>query len=110
MYRKLAVALAAPFLLSAAPVDPRTINDGTPPVRYHADNAAVVYFLNPADLQIACGGPAPPGYVFAGCSGQKNGVPIIVLPNPCLFDSQSYAHIACHELGHRNGWPGTHDE
>lgn len=88
--------------------DPRTINDGTPPIRFRKDSGAVVWFVSPRDLQMVCGGDAPVGMVYAGCQGEKDGIPIIAVPNPCLFDNEPYAHVLCHELGHRNGWPGTH--
>jgi antirestriction protein ArdC len=33
------------------------------------------------------------------------------MPNPCAFpDSDAYAHLLCHELGHANGWPPTHGD
>jgi len=33
----------------------------------------------------------------------------IIAPNPCSFpDTDAYARILCHEIGHANGWPSTH--
>ena len=35
----------------------------------------------------------------------------MVMPNPCNFpDTDRYAHLLCHELGHANGWPPTHGD
>lgn len=102
--------VAGPFLLSATePRDPRTINAGDPPAKYHGDNSAAAHFLNRDALQIKCGNDAPKGYAYAGCSGDIAGVPTIVLPNPCAYRHEKFAQIACHELGHRNGWNKTHD-
>lgn len=110
----LSAALLASFVAADGKAtdarDPRTISDGSAPARFQGDNAAVVYFINTKDLQTMCGGDAPEGYYYAGCSGTRDGVPVIALPNPCQFDNEPYAHIACHELGHRNGWPATHGD
>jgi hypothetical protein len=81
-----------------------------PPDEYKGDNAAVVIFTDVAGVQSICHDAAEPGKAIVGCSGIKDGTPIIVLPNPCgMRPEDFYAGISCHELAHVNGWrhPGT---
>jgi hypothetical protein len=81
-----------------------------PPDEYKGDNAAVVIFTDVAGVQSICHDAAEPGKAIVGCSGIKDGTPIIVLPNPCgMRPEDFYAGITCHELAHVNGWrhPGT---
>ena len=73
--------LAAMSLMLAVPalpqtVDPRTINDGMPPVRFMRALTVVVAF----DTLSECGTP-PPGYVFKGCV--RDG--IVHMPSPCAY-------------------------
>ena len=105
------VALAA--LLCAAPTTPQETGPGTPffagmpPVKYQANNAQVVVFTS--DLRQFCGAPEP-GMVILGCARKMGNTPVLFLPNPCLLgDREFYARIACHELGHRNGWTALHE-
>ena len=33
----------------------------------------------------------------------------VIAPNPCSYpETDLYARILCHEIGHANGWPATH--
>ena len=104
--KKVVAALTAGFLCVSATGSAH--DAGLPPPKYMGENAAVVIFAN--DVTEHCG-PAPEGMVKLGCSGKlKDGTPVIVVPNPNAqaFDGEFYARIVAHELGHRNGWPGTH--
>lgn len=84
-------------------------DDGMPPVKYQGDVIIPVlaYAGNPADREVLCDANVPSGMVLLGCV-LPNGA--TVLPNPCApeFAGEKFAIIACHELGHSNGWPGTH--
>lgn len=112
MVWQLAVAgvMALAFSTGAAPADAPPPNStpyssATPPVRYQADNVAVVFFVN--DVSPLCGKSDNPKYTILACqSGEK-----IALPNPCRFaEREFYARIVCHELGHRNGWAALHGD
>jgi hypothetical protein len=83
-------------------------SDGTPPVRFQGEAAEVVVFVN--DVEPYCGKAENPNYRIIACTGIKDGTPVTVLPNPCAFNDQYYAHIACHEKGHVLGWPATHGD
>jgi hypothetical protein len=50
-------------------------------------------------------GAAPEGMKTDACEiGGK-----VIAPNPCSYpETDSYAHLLCHEIGHANGWPATH--
>jgi hypothetical protein len=72
-------------------------------VGWQKDNIVMVAFVS--DPGTACsqllGGPPNP-FVLAcvdDIGGRK-----VVLPNPCLIKNEHYARLACHELGHTNGW------
>lgn len=79
-----------------------------PPERFQFDNAAVAIFTS--DVSQICG-TLPDGYRIIACVQRtKDGTPIMVLPNPCMFPTEQFGHIVCHELGHRNGWGGRHEE
>lgn len=106
------VALAA--LLTAAPSVPQEVATGPntpyftglPPAEFQSDNAQVVVFTS--TVTRFCG-EAPEGIRIIACSRTVNKTPVLFLPNPCLAgQTEYYARIACHELGHRNGWSGNH--
>lgn len=73
-----------------------------PPEGYRGDALALVKYLNRADITAYCislGAPNEPD--IAACARGS----YIVLPNPCEWPLQeAYAELACHELGHRDGW------
>lgn len=96
-------------LLLAAPSDStRPVYLGAPPVRYyHGETVGVVIYSN--DPEIACGGPYADRIVYGCFNYTKKGVPVTVLPNPCLWaEREFYATLACHEASHQKGWPGDH--
>lgn len=111
LLKALALAGVVPFIVSAAPLAPNStlISDGTPPVRFQGPGAAIVLMVNPGDIDAICGA-APSGYTKIACSGQRDGAWIIVMPNPCAFDDERYAHILCHEKAHTLLWPATHGD
>jgi hypothetical protein len=72
-------------------------------VGWQKDNIAVVAFVsNPGEACANLLGGIPDPSVLA-CVDDIGGKKII-LPNPCLIKDEHYARIACHELGHTNGW------
>lgn len=82
------------------------LSDDQAPLRFRSNNTAIVSFVSV--IEQYCG-IAPPGYVFMACETLYKGNPVIFMPNPCAYpDSDAYAHLLCHELGHVNGWPATH--
>lgn len=95
--------LAAAALAAAAPQTTSLVDSGYPPVAYQGDTFGIVFFVD--DAASLCGVP-PPGYRILGC--HKDGT--IVMPNPCKeeYVGEAYAKLMCHEMGHRNGWPGDH--
>jgi hypothetical protein len=114
-----AVLLAAPAVPQTLPPStPRPIQHSgilrdkdsfrevIPPQRYQGDTGAVVIFANAASIAAMCGATN-----LIACAGKKDGTPIIAVPNPCLFaNSDLYAAILCHEMGHVNGWPAAHGD
>lgn len=106
---KTLITLAAAIPLAAATPTDRPYYAGMPPERYQGEGVAVVLFVN--DVRQYCNADIPPGYVLYACAGERDGVPTIVMPNPCpVGDIEFYARIACHELGHISGWSGNHPE
>jgi len=65
-----------------------------PPAAYRGDVASAVQFR--ADALATCGAPM--------CTRGSS----IIAPNPCDYTGETYARGLCHELGHRNRWPGNH--
>ena len=52
-------------------------------------------------------GKPPSGIRTEACTTAAH----LIMPNPCNFpDTDAYAHLLCHELGHVNGWPATHGD
>lgn len=90
------------------PIEQQAMPDGIPsaPPEYQGDNIAVVGFFHPRQIDGICraGGPYD-GRIIYGCTEiLEEGRAIIVLPNPCFYQHESYARLTCHELGHVNGW------
>lgn len=98
--------IALPFLVAASAAAGTTswIDDGYPPARYEDDRTAFVQFVDKTQIESNCG-KGDGGIVLACSFGTR-----LVLPNPCSpeFAGQSFARLACHEMGHANGWPGNH--
>lgn len=63
-----------------------------------------VYFTDQPTIDGICGGRD----FYTACAIVGGGE--MALPNPCQhrFAGESYAALACHELGHVNGWPASH--
>lgn len=111
---KTLLAIAALLSIGAAtpPIPPNVTNgtyvsSGTPPVRFQGEAVEVVIYVN--DVAPYCG-TAPKGYTILACTSMKNETPITVLPNPCAFNDEFFAHLACHEKGHALGWPAYHGD
>ncbi len=108
---KTLVTLAAAIPLAAATPTDRPYYAGMPPERYQGEGVAVVLFVN--DVRQYCHAEVPPGYTLLACAGERDGVPTIVLPDPCPFGAagEMFATLACHEKAHSShNWPGNHPE
>jgi hypothetical protein len=98
------ILAAAIALILATPME---INNGPPPLRYRGDGQASVSFMHDVSRLCTLINPKlPPGYAYEACMDGNH----LNLPNPCAprFAGETYAHIACHELGHINGWSRLH--
>jgi hypothetical protein len=105
----LALPLLAVAAITLAP-NSTTISDARPPQRFHDDRTVTVQFTDQTGINRVCHprfGAPPAGMKTNACATGKR----VVAPNPCEFDqSDAYAHLLCHELGHMNGWPATHGD
>jgi hypothetical protein len=104
----LAAAAAAGSVGLAANSTP--YSDGAPPNRYKRDQTVTLEFRSQAGIDQGCQslfGKPPAGMKTNACfTGQK-----VIMPNPCDYpETETYAHMLCHELGHANGWPSTHGD
>lgn len=87
-------------------------SDAVPPQRFQGDVNARVEFVRSSAVEPRCRAigftmPLRRGDTVLACSGNAT----IVIPNPCLYAAgDGYARLLCHELGHVNGWPATHDQ
>ena len=98
-------------LLLASSTHPRMSYAGPPPTRYYqGETAQITVYLN--DVTDICGKPENSNVTrFACVRMSKEGQPIMVLPNPCMYAAQEfYAMLACHEKAHVQGWPGDHPQ
>lgn len=109
--KTLAILALALLPAQTSPAPNSTLwSSASPPPRYHGNAVVVTGYVSPAMIGELCG-KAPPGMVMMACSGNdKDGNPLIIIPNPCLFDDQSFARLLCHEKGHILGWPATHGD
>lgn len=84
--------------------------DGMPPERFRQENSAKVLFVR--DVTPVCRQTPPKGLRVIACTVRlRGGETIVVMPHPCdTAHSDRYALIACHELGHVNGWSSEHEE
>lgn len=112
----MAIALAAPSQ-AGVPAEKPLSGPGTryfagpPPPRFQHDTMTVVLFTS--DVARSCGKEPPPeGFVILGCTlrDPATGNVLMVLPNPCRMTGEGlHRHIACHEIGHVNGWGSYHE-
>ena len=72
-----------------------------PPARFQGEASAYVHFVH--DVAATCPIKAPAGYTLKGCHQKLGKQSILILPNPCAYPGE-FARIACHEIGHVNGW------
>lgn len=107
-----ALASAAPLAMPPAPpIAPATMDNGMPPKRFHGNSSAVIIFTDRAGIDELCD-TADPGFQIVACKRTfENGVPLVVVPNPCpIGNVELYAKIMCHEMAHVNGWSREHEE
>lgn len=109
-----ALALAPAALAQDPPVKPKQvtslISSDTPPDRFQHTAVFKVLTMTPDGVSSLCDGrhSPPEGYRTLGCTVPIDGAAVVIVPNPCLFDDEPFAHLLCHEAGHVNGWPATH--
>lgn len=86
-------------------------NTGSPPLRFQRDTHVKMYFDSPDKINKDGGWEGHPfcdATVFAYSDPDTR---TMHLPNPCDYpQSDAYARLACHEMGHINGWPGYHGD
>lgn len=78
-----------------------------PPVAFQHPATVRIKYVTPEMVDPTCRGfgiGIKPHEHFRACRFHD----VIILPNPCDWPRGDYADMACHELGHWNGWPGTH--
>ena len=85
-----------------------TVSSAAPPVQYQGEASAYVHFVR--NVPATCPFKAPEGYTVKGWHQRLNGQSIIILPHPCAYPAEEFARIACHEIGHVNGWSGMHEQ
>ena len=99
-----------PTLLAAvlAAADPSPFSDALPPDVFRRNASFSLELRDQAGIESTCNaffGPAPEGFEIGGCQTGRR----IIAPNPCLYaQTESYARLLCHELGHLNGWSAMH--
>ena len=103
------LVLAAAAAL-AMPPKPTPFSNGRPPARFQANATVTLQMADQAGIDAVCHaafGKPPANMKTDGCQvGDR-----IVLPNPCTFaDTDRYAAMLCHELGHANGWSSNHQQ
>lgn len=73
------------------------------PLQYQGDAVAVVMTGGQVPVHVYCSGGLPTNQVILACTSPDR--TIIAMPNPCEFaDTERYARLLCHEMGHVNGW------
>jgi hypothetical protein len=103
----LAIVLSAALALAPHSTP---FSDGRPPAVFQHGATFTLEVAGQEQIDDTCHplfGDPPKGMRTMACdTGQK-----VLMPNPCSFpDSDRYAHLLCHELGHVNGWPPTHGD
>lgn len=93
---------------------PSLVDDGMPPIRFRGDaGIPKVQFAKGLQVSSLCKIDLLTGQEVMACTflAPDTMKPNrMVLPNPCQpqFRGERFAELACHELGHANGWPATH--
>lgn len=93
------IALAVTLALigpSATKVEPAPVDFWEAP-----DAPALVMYADPATVDAVCrqvSGTVPAGYVVMACTNPANRT--MIMPNPCLYQDEYYARLACHENAH----------
>lgn len=86
-------------------------SSATPPERYRGETVAVVETFKREEIGGECERQVrrkpPKGMVYRACTRREDRV---YLPNPCDFPDEVFAHLACHELGHWQGWSRWHED
>jgi hypothetical protein len=89
---------------------PSLYSNERPPERFQGNATIVLTTADQTGVDQAClaqFGPAPEGMKTDACETGGR----IFAPNPCSFpETDLYARILCHEIGHANGWPATHGD
>jgi hypothetical protein len=100
------------FLAAAAVLAPDSplYDDGRPPLRFQGDATVRLEITDQAGIERSCHalfGAPPAGMRTNACqTGER-----MIVPNPCRApQTETYARLLCHELGHANGWASTHGE
>jgi len=95
--------------LAAPPSEPALFSDAKPPVRFQGPTTVTLQVTDQAGIDRVCHplfGKPPAGMKNDACQFADR----VVLPDPCTFpETDRYAAILCHELGHANGWSSRHD-
>ena len=104
------LTLAALAATAALAPNSTPFTDAKPPARFQREATTVIQVTDQTGINRTCHalfGAPPAGMKTDACfTGER-----MVLPNPCSFpQTESYARMLCHELGHVNGWPSTHGD
>jgi hypothetical protein len=101
---------AAASLGAALAANSTPYSDGAPPARFQKDVTVTIEMREQAGIDAGCRalfGAPPSGMKTNACyTGAK-----VIMPNPCTYpETDTYAHMLCHEIGHANGWAPTHGD
>ena len=103
------VLLAALAALAEPSSEPARFSDARPPARFQGPATVTLQVTDQAGIDRVCHplfGKPPAGMKTDACQFEDR----VVLPDPCTFpESDRYAAILCHELGHANGWSSLHE-
>lgn len=87
----------------------RRSSDVLPPPRYQYDSSTRLQTVNTQDAMNAdCG--KPERGTRLGCTRGPRANPVVIVPNPCDYPEERFAHLLCHELGHVQGWGADHEQ
>lgn len=109
MKRTATATAAATLSLLLASCGGVIAESGTPPMRYRADAIVTVAYVT--DVEKACtdaGLKNMEGMKPNACTVISRDGPRIILAHPC--SAAGWNPVACHEVGHVNGWSGAHED